>query len=137
MRARRSAEGWNIAHLMNWFYEMLCDYGYGLGRISTIWASHIGASALTLWSLKTLSAEHSEFSWQLVLEILCDLPPAIVISFSNAHALLGLKNSFLEDVFTAWKEMPLFGAVGGVQTVFGVILLFFLLLTVRNRFRMR
>ncbi len=137
MCAQRRAEGWNIAHLMNWFYEILCDYGYGLGRISAIWASHIGAGALALWSVKTLNAERSEFSRQLVLDLLCDLPGAMVISFSNAHALLGLKNSFLGDVFNTWKDVPLFGVVGGIQTVVGVILLFFLLLTVRNRFRMR
>lgn len=137
MKAQRRAEGWNIPHLMNWLYEIFCDYGYGLGRISAIWASHIGAGALAMWFFKTFNTERSEFSWRIALEILYDIPPALVISFSNAHALLGLSRSFLDDTYMAWKCVPLFNTVGGVQTVVGVILLFFLLLTVRNRFRMR
>ena len=47
---------------------------------------------------------------------------------------LGLNRSFFED---ALKDWPWYGVVGPVQTVLGVIILFFLLLTIRNRFRMR
>ena len=137
MRAQRSAEGWNIAHLMNWFYEIFCDYGYGLGRISAIWGGHMVFGALAMLFSKLISAESSEFSWRMASEMLADAPPALAISFSNSHALLALSRTFLEDTYLAWESVPLFNIVGGAQTVVGVILLFFLLLTVRNRFRMR
>ena len=137
MRAQRSAEGWNVAHLMNWFYEMLCDYGYGLGRISTIWAAHMIIGAIAIWISKLLNSDEGVSIWHTGYEMLSELPSALVISFSNSHALLGLGRSFLQDTFIAWKDVPLFNIIGGVQTVVGVILLFFLLLTVRNRFRMR
>ena len=50
------------------------------------------------------------------------------------ETVLGLNRSFFED---ALKDWPWYGVVGPVQTVLGVIILFFLLLTIRNRFRMR
>ena len=53
-------------------------------------------------------------------------------------AFWALNRNFLEKAIKSWSEdLLLFNIIGSVQTVVGVILLFFLLLTIRNRFRMR
>ena len=137
MRAQRRAEGWSIAHVMNWLYEVFCDYGHGLGRIVSFWLGHMIVGAIAIWISRVLNADDGGSLWRAGYRMLPELPSALVISFSNAHALLGLNRNFLLDIFTTWKDVPLFNIIGGVQTVVGVILLFFLLLTVRNRFRMR
>ena len=67
--------------------------------------------------------------------------PAIATSFSNAHAFLGLtsENGYLEayrDVTEASLDQWVMQLVGTGQAVLGPILLFLLLLTLRNRFRL-
>ena len=70
-------------------------------------------------------------------ESMCDFPQAFAISFSNAHVFFGLNRGFLQDAIKDWAGVPFFNLIGGGQTVVGTVLLFFLLLTIRNRFRMR
>ena len=76
-------------------------------------------------------------SWEYVYRLFSDFLLALGISFSNAHGLLALDRSFLSAAIKPWSSLPLFNFIGAVQTTIGVILQFFLLLTVRNRFRMR
>lgn len=73
---------------------------------------------------------------------------AIFLSFSNAHQFLGLNQSVFEhrleellcsdNMATACSNSTIlwFKAILYGQTVFGVIFLFLLLLTIRVRFRM-
>ena len=72
--------------------------------------------------------------WQSTRMAFSDFYLAFALSFGNAHGPLGLNGTFFKNAIEDW---PCYGVVGPVQTVLGVIILFFLLLTIRNRFRMR
>ena len=138
MRAQRRTERWNIVTTMNWLYESLCDYGNGLGRIASFWCGHILVGATAIWIGKSSESFGDRFTAREAWSAIGDFPLALAISFSNAHGLLGLDRSFLEKAIKSWSvDVPLFDIVGSVQAVVGVILLFLLLLTIRNRFRMR
>jgi hypothetical protein len=138
MRAQRRIERWNIVNTMNWLYETLCDYGHGLGRIASFWSGHILVGATVIWIGKSAESLGDGLTARQAWNALGEFPLALGISFSNAHGFLGLNRSFLEKAIKSWAEdVPFFNIVGSGQTVVGVILLFFLLLTIRNRFRMR
>ena len=137
LRAQRRAEGWSIAGAMNWSYGLVCGYGYDLSRIAMIWAAHIFLGAVALWSISTFNGSELTLLWRTAHSGIGDFPDALAISFANAHALLNLSGRFLQDAEKGWKGIALFNVVGITQTVLGVIILFFLILTIRNRFRMR
>ncbi len=137
MRAQRQAEGWTIAGLMNWLYEFICDYGYGLHRVGSLWVGHIGIGAVAMSAARIFGSPEDCSSWSKAHDFISFLPEALWISFSNAHALLGLNKGFLQEAIKSWSDTPMFNAIGSIQTALGVVLLFFLLLTIRNRFRMR
>ena len=136
MRARRRVEKWFPAGLMNHAYELICDYGFGLGRILAIWAGHVAVGAALLFVPKLIETlkNGGGAGWQPAKESIIDLLLALVLSFINAHGPLGLYRTYFQD---GLKDWPWLIWVGPVQTVLGVIILFFLLLTIRNRFRMR
>lgn len=137
MQAQRRAEGWNVATTMNWLYEVMCGYGNDLTRIVLLWFGHIVVGGAVLWTAKVLESLSDGFSASEACELISELPQALAISLSNAHGLLGLSRSFMKDAVESWSDVPVFNVFGSIQTVLGVILLFFLLLTIRNRFRMR
>ena len=137
MRARRRVDGMSISTTMNWLYAIVCDYGHGLGRITSIWLLHIVIGAVLIWSSKVVTSSEPVLSSEYIFHLVSDFFFALGISFSNAHGLLALDRSFLKEAIESWTSLPFFSVIGGVQTTLGVILLFFLLLTVRNRFRMR
>ena len=121
-------------HSMNWLYDFICGYGYGLTRVVVLWLVHmmLGAVALCGSRIGTLKGEGT--LWQAIRESFSEFHVAFALSFGNAHGPLGLNGTFFKDALSDW---PRYDVIGPVQTVFGVILLFFLLLTIRNRFRMR
>lgn len=137
LQARRRAESWKISAIMNWLYEVACGYSSDLTRIVLFWFGHIVVGGALLWTAKVLDSLRDGFSASEAHELISELPQALAISLSNAHGLLGLSRSFMKDTVELWSDVPLFNVLGSVQTVLGVILLFFLLLTIRNRFRMR
>ena len=137
MRARLRSDGWSLASVGNWLYQRTCDYGYGLSRISTLWFGHLVLGAILICAARAVEPTRKGRSWQAVYEFMSDLPEAFVISFSNAHAFFGLNRGFLQDAIKDWACVPFFNLIGIGQTVIGTVLLFFLLLTIRNRFRMR
>lgn len=137
MRVRRRVDGLSMATAMNWIYELVCDYGFGLGRIIAIWALHILAGALAMSSSAIADSAEREWSWEYGISAAGELAVAVGLSFSNAHVLLGLDRGVLSELSKTWSMYPLINLIGGIQAVVGVILLFFLLLTLRNRFRMR
>ena len=137
MRARLRADGWSLAGVGNWLYQRTCDYGYGLRRISFLWFGHLVLGAILICATRAFGPKRKGISWQTVYEFMCDLPQAIVISFSNAHGFFGLNRGFLQDSIKYWAGVPFFNLIGVGQTVVGAVILFFLLLTIRNRFRMR
>ena len=134
MRARRRADGWSPAALMNLGYEAVCGYGYGLTRVLIIWLAHIVLGILALCAAKILKSPDEVTLWQATRDAFADVHLAFALSFANAHGPLGLGRTFFAQSSMDW---PWQQVIGPVQTVLGVIILFFLLLTIRNRFRMR
>lgn len=84
-----------------------------------------------------------------VRDMLSEIFQSVVISFSNLHSFLGINRVFAKNIYAKFdshsdkfgnfSEMSilLFNIIGGIQSIIGVIILFFLLLTLRNRYRMR
>ena len=136
MHVQRRVDNWFPVGLLNLGYEIICDYGYGLGRVLAIWVVHIvlGAVLLSVPKLTATIEDGTGSGWHDARESILDFLLALVLSFSNAHGPLGLYRTFFED---ALKDWPWLIWIGPVQTILGVIILFFLLLTIRNRFRMR
>ena len=134
MRVQRRVEKWFPVGLMNLGYEAICGYGHGLTRVVMMWLVHmvLGAGVLCAAKIPKLTAEKT--LWQATRESFSDFHLAFALSFGNAHGPLGLNRTFFAEVLKDW---PWYQVVGPVQTVLGVIILFFLLLTIRNRFRMR
>ena len=53
MRAQRRSESiLSLTRAMNLIYELVCDYGNGLGRIVSIWMAHILIGAATIWGTR-------------------------------------------------------------------------------------
>jgi hypothetical protein len=128
MRARRVKEGhWSLYSLSNRFYQLFAGYGYSLLNTTAFWVGHmlLGAGLLSFPYLPYSGGDG--LSWEVA-------GAAFTKSFINAHPfLLDLK---AED----WADRVLCTQCGGeavevLQTVFGPIFLFFLFLTLRNRFR--
>ena len=103
MRARRRVEKWFPAGLMNHAYELICDYGFGLGRILAIWAGHVAVGAALLFVPKLIETlkNGGGAGWQPAKESIIDLLLALVLSFTNAHGPLGLYRTYFQE--TAWK----------------------------------
>ena len=134
MQTRRHTERQCMFYLGNALYDCLCDYGYGLGRIFCWWSGHVVIGAGLIFATAP---------WPDTSDAMNKLVTALGISFSNAHPFLGLNRTYLADTIKILNKaqssdhIGLFNVIGYGQTFLGVILLFFLLLTIRNRFRMR
>ena len=130
MRVRRVLDtGWKKfpAKAMNWVYEKTCDYGYGFGRALAWWFGHIIVGG-------TLIFAFTNHSWANVVN-------SFAASFSNAHSFLGLNRGPLKKVYEGYAAKgsgieELFNALWAVQGLLGIMFLFFLILTIRNRFKM-
>ena len=125
---------WNIAFVMNWLYDFICGYGYGLTRVVVLWLVHMMLGAIVLCGSRIGTLKGEGTLWQGTCESFSEFHIAFALSFGNSHGPLGLNRTFFEDALGDW---PRYDVIGPVQTVLGVIILFFLLLTIRNRFRMR
>ncbi len=136
MRAQRAAGIRGPVFLANWLFDALCDYGWGLGRTLAWWAGHMVIMALVLtWCAKDTPSVDRPGCGPALWE-------SLVVSFANAHAIfsLGSQDGYLHDVREclelAVRPEWMMPTVGTVQAVIGPILLFLLLLTIRNRFRL-
>ena len=133
MRAQRKRDGWGVLSLSNWLFDVLSDYGWSIRRALIWWSLHFTAVGLLLFSQTCPQDE----GWGAIFG------DSLLVSFSNAHAFLGLVSDggYLYGsrlrVAAAIQDIFVLNAVGMVQTVTGPILLFLLLLTLRNRFRLR
>ena len=133
MRARRRVDG-GFMRVANWLFETLADYGWGVGRAFSWWLIHWTVSGLILF-VNTCPESAAIDRWKLCLT-------ALGTGFSNAHAFLRLtaRGGHLEHGRRLLEDNHLSSAltmvVGTTEAVFGPILLFLLLLTIRNRFRL-
>ena len=136
MRAQRQTGKLGLLSMVNRLFDVICDYGWGLPQAFLWWAGHMAVFAVILAAYTQSDpflAEHG-----------CDpaLGESLLVSFANAHAILGLGSQYgyLQDVreclASAVQPEWVMTAVGTAQAVIGPVLLFLLLLTARNRFRL-
>ena len=139
MRARRRTEG-VFLRTLNWLFEKTSDYGWGVGRAFACWLGHwLIASSLLFANSSVLftnsnSAAAGPEQWPLAWA-------ALGTGFANAHAFLFLtaEGGHLEaqrKLLEQHDSYAILAPLGMAQAVLGPILLFFLLLTLRNRFRL-
>ena len=132
MRYRRQLDS-PLLCVMNKMFELICDYGWGVQRAFWWWLGHWGVFSLLLFANTGLHLTPRDY-WS------CG-QAALGIGFANGHAFLGLANDggYLESSRRLLESNDVFGLlalVGTVQSVLGPTLLFLLLLTIRNRFRL-
>ena len=136
MRAQRQPGKIDPLSMMNRLFDVFCDYGWGFGRALSWWAGHIVAFAIILAICSAGGRSSPE----------PECGPAfgkgLLLSFANAHAILGLasQHGYLDGVRDCLESAVqpdwVMSTVGTFQAVVGPILLFLLLLTARNRFRL-
>ena len=127
----------SLATVINWAYQRICDYGFGLNRVSTWWVIHWLAGAVLLCGSNIRPLMDQRTFWEATREAFSDFGSAGKVSFGNALGFLNLNSKFFGDAVKNVECVPWFEGVGVAQSILGVIILFFLLLTIRNRFRMR
>ena len=132
MRARRRTDGYFL-RVLNWLFEKIADYGWGVERAFAWWFGHWFVSALALFTNTGCAVVTAEW-WKLALA-------ALGTSFANAHTFLFLstKGGILEssrELLEKNNEWGILVALGTIEAILGPIFLFLLLLTLRNRFRL-
>ncbi len=133
MRAQRMHDGIGVLSFANWLFDILCDYGWSVKKALSWWAVHfIGVGLLLFGHAKDLKNNPGQVFWD-----------SLGVSFSNAHVFFGLtfEGGYLygarQRLVESFLDSSMLSIAGTVQTVIGPILLFLLLLTLRNRFRLR
>ena len=126
MRAKEVRDGWGISTVSSSLYGRFFRYGWGFERALILWVFHLvlGAGYLRVMAL-----------WQMS-QPLPNLT-ALAISFSNSLPFLGLHRGPAKSAYNSFDTLAGFNICWTIQSVIGPILLFFLLLTIRNRFRLR
>ena len=138
MRALRQKEGRRFSSLVNWLFDVTSDYGWGIRRAFFWWLGHVACGALIL---NVGAAAEADRVWTVHDHWLI-AKDSFLVSFANAHAFLGLasKGGYLHGARVNLADAShldwVFSIIGATQTVLGPILLFLLLLTLRNRFRL-
>ncbi|MXW85992.1 MAG: hypothetical protein F4Z55_08785, partial [Boseongicola sp. SB0667_bin_21] len=137
MRALRDRDGCTLPSIMSFLFDVTCDYGWGIRQAFLWWLGHIALGALILGVAALMGSASGDSSF---LNIFGN---GFLVSFANAHAFLGLasEGGYLHDArsdlgHAAVQSEWAFKAVGVVQAVLGPVLLFLLLLTLRNHFRL-
>ena len=132
MRTRRRADSLFL-RVLNRVFEIIADYGWGVGRAFTWWFGHWATSGVVLFvsACRTAStAEWGELALASLATGFASAPPVLLLVSPGGYLAGGLK--LLEDN----DELGLLTGIGAFEAVFGSIFLFFLLLTLRNRFRL-
>ncbi len=122
---------WRSSRTVKFFYylyEKLADYGYGIKRALYWWLGHIALGSSLLFIHRFFSPIGKWYD---------DLSCSVGISFANAHGFLSFHNKALEKCNLYLDELYWFNTIWLFQTIFGILFLFLLLLTVRIRFRLK
>lgn len=140
MRAQRQRDGfWPPSSIASLLFDWLSDYGWGIGRAFSWWIIHIAAVGFILAVLASKCSSGSISAWRHVLRF---LPDGLSLSFANSHAFLRLASDegWLRDsrdgIVDSCESGLLLSYIGLFQAVLGPVLLFLVLLTLRNRFRL-
>ena len=133
MRAKEVRDGWGISTSVSRFYGLF-HYGWGLERALILWVFHIlfGAGCLSVMALCQMSQPLPDLA-----KICTKIVQALAVSFSNGLPFLGLHRGPAKSAYASFDTLTGFDIVWGTQIVSGSLLIFFLLLTIRNRFRFR
>ena len=133
MQAKEVRDGKGISTSLSRFYGLF-RYGWGLECALKLWVFHIlfGAGCLSVMDLFQRSPPFPDLA-----EICRKIFMMLAISFSNSHPFLGLHRGPAKSAYASFNKLSGFDIVWGTQIVSGSLLLFFLLLTIRNRFRLR
>ena len=126
MRAKEVRDGWGISTFSSYLYGLLFRYGWGFERALGLWVAHLVLGAGYLWVM-ALWQMNQPLSWL----------KALAISFSNSLPFLGLQRGPVENAYASFHTLTGFNMLWTIQSLSGPLLLFFLLLTIRNRFRLR
>ncbi len=138
MRALHQRDGRSFSSFVNRLFDVTSDYGWGIRRAFSWWFAHIAFGALILGaSAEVGRAWIGHSHWLIVRD-------SVLVSLANAHAFLGLtsEGGYLRDARRDLENSAgshvdwVFDAVGTFQAFLGPILLFLVLLTLRNRFRL-
>ena len=130
MRALRRQKGDGFLASLSWLFDLLSDYGWGVKRAFTSWLLHWVTGGVILFASIPPALQGPKVLWA-----------TLVTGFGNAHAFLGLtsENGYLapyRSVVEASASSATLQVIGTIQAVLGPILLFLMLLTLRNRFRL-
>ena len=134
MRAQRKRDGWTWRSLVSYLFDGLSDYGWSIGRASLVWVLHIVIGTVILCLGVSPYTTESNCG-----PVLLD---SFLVSLANSHSFLGLtsRNGYLSGVRECLDSPNYFESivnmVGATQAFVGPILLFLLVLTLRNRFRL-
>ena len=145
MRAKEVRDGWGINIISTFssrLYGLFFRYGWGFERALGLWVAHLVLGAVYLRGMAL---------WQMSQPLSClKNCPALAISFSNSLPFLGLQRGPAKSAYACFDTLTgfnityaCFDTLTGfdmlwtIQSLSGPLLLFFLLLTIRNRFRLR
>ncbi len=121
----------NLNIIIFGLYGMLSDYGYGIGRTLAWWFGHILVGFFAIFALVFFTA-----CWGILENLFCSFS----VSFTNANPVVFaiINDGKLMECYTELNALsPItFGIIRGIQTTFGIILLFLLLTALRVRFRL-
>ena len=133
MQAKEVRDGKGISTSVSRFYGLF-RYGWGLEGALILWVLHIllGAGCLSVMALWQRSQPLPHLA-----KIVTKIVQALAVSVSNSHPFLGLQHGPVESAHDSFRTLSGFDMLWTIQSVSGPLLLFFLLLTIRNRFRLR
>ncbi|MDE0111696.1 MAG: pentapeptide repeat-containing protein [Albidovulum sp.] len=136
MRAQRQRDGLGLLSFLNLLFDKTSDYGWSVGRALSCWSAQFVVMGAVHFGLALNCSSGSDAGWLQVLK------HGILLSFANSHAFLrlaagdgwlhGSRDAIVNSCPTDWP----FVYIGLAQAVLGPILLFLVLLTLRNRFRL-
>ncbi len=126
MRCRRRL-GNTFSYLIYWLYEHLADYGYGVGRAFRAWSLH-----MCFWAMILMFINYQKNS-MVENPFWCSILTSVV----NAHNFFLAKGGGLKSCYDEKTSSLALSFVWGIETIFGIALLFLLLLTLRIRFRLK
>ncbi|MEP3199184.1 MAG: hypothetical protein ABJO57_15005 [Lentilitoribacter sp.] len=114
-----------------YMYGVLSDYGWSYLRpalgMALIWL--LGVVYFSIYVCR-------EGSFTPDKPLRCDFD-MMALSFSNLFSFLGIGRTLLTDEISSLDSVPFAEFTAGCQMVIGPILLFFILLALRNQFRMK
>ena len=135
MRAQRWAGKRSLLSAVNWLFDVSSDYGWGVRKALVWWFLH--------WFLMGVVLSIGTGEHLILPDNLSVFFQAVLTSFANAHAFLGLgsEGGYLYEATTSLRSASNFAGlvktVGVLEAFTGPILLFLVLLVIRNRFRLR